>query len=262
MSLASLPASRPMLPWPLPALMIWLLAWVGYKFLLSLNTPLGAAFILTCALGGLLARAVHTTWRRTFVFCGFPLSWLLLGVVSAQGPIMALWWLVPMVLLCSLYPLNAWSDAPLFPTPREALKGLSSVATLPHHSLILDAGCGLGAGLRALAVEYPHAQLIGWEWSRPLAWFCRWRCGGAKVSCADIWTQDWSGFQMVYLFQRPESILRAGAKASAELAAGAYLVSLEFEWAGACPLARIEPIGGKPVWIYQAPFEAVVRPMN
>jgi hypothetical protein len=251
-----------MLPWPLPALMAWLLAWFAYKFLLSLNAPLWGAFILACALGGLWARAVHTTWRRTFVFCGFPLSWLLLGVVSAQGPIVALWWLVPVVLLCSLYPLNAWSDAPLFPTPSEALKGLSSVATLPSHSLIVDAGCGLGAGLRALAGEYPQARLIGWEWSRPLAWLCRWRCAGAEVSRADIWAQDWSGFQMVYLFQRPESMPRAGAKASAELAAGAYLVSLEFEWLGARPLAKIESVSGKPVWIYQAPFEAVVRPIN
>jgi hypothetical protein len=47
---------------------------------------------------------------------------------------------------------------------------------------------------------------------------------------------------------------RAMEKAAAELAPGAWLVSLEFEATGYRPLARLETVPGKPVWIYQMPL--------
>jgi len=56
---------------------------------------------------------------------------------------------------------------------------------------------------------------------------------------------------MVYLFQRPESMSRAAAKARAEMAADAWLVSLAFEVPGAAPEAVLRPADGHPVWIYQ-----------
>ena len=83
---------------------------------------------------------------------------------------------------------------------------------------------------------------------------CRLRCRFAAVRRADIWAQDWSGYRMVYLFQRPESMPRAMEKAAAELAPGAWLVSLEFEASGYQPQARLESVKGKPVWLYQVPF--------
>jgi hypothetical protein len=33
-----------------------------------------------------------------------------------------------------------------------------------------------------------------------------------------MWRADWSGYQLVYLFQRPESMARAWAKGCAEMA--------------------------------------------
>ncbi|MDZ4173560.1 hypothetical protein [Hydrogenophaga sp.] len=65
---------------------------------------------------------------------------------------------------------------------------------------------------------------------------------------------DWSGYDMVYLFQRPESMARAMDKAAVELKPGAWLVSLEFEAVGWKPKAWLETVAGKPVWVYQAPF--------
>ena len=43
---------------------------------------------------------------------------------------------------------------------------------------------------------------------------------------------------------------RAIAKARAELKAGVYLVSLEFEAVGLEPLAKLEGVQSKPVWVY------------
>lgn len=181
---------------------------------------------------------------------GFPLSWCLNSALHSPAEA-AGWWLLPVAVLCTLYPVHAWRDAPLFPTPTNALQGLRQHAPLAAGARIVDAGCGLGAGLQALAQEFPQAGLSGWEWSRPLAWLCARRCPQAEVRRADIWRQDWSPFDLVYLFQRPESMPRAVAKARAEMRSGAYLVSLEFEAAGLPLVARIEAVPGKPVWIYR-----------
>ena len=162
-------------------------------------------------------------------------------------------WLLPLLLLLLIYPLNAWRDAPLFPTPRNALRDLASTATLAAGARILDAGCGLGAGLQALRSAYPDAQLEGLEWSWPLRAVCALRCPWARVRQGDIWQADWSGYDMVYLFQRPESMPRAVAKASTELKPGAWLVSLEFEASAFQPHGKLQAPDGRPVWLYQMP---------
>ena len=53
---------------------------------------------------------------------------------------------------------------------------------------------------------------------RPLRWLCARRCPWARVAQGDLWRADWSGYQLVYLFQRPESMARAWAKGCAEMA--------------------------------------------
>ena len=108
-----------------------------------------------------------------------------------------------------LYPVSTWRDAPLFPTPVGALRGLAALAPLPANASLVDAGCGLGDGLRELHREYPDARIEGLEWSWPLRLACAWRCRFARVRRADIWAANWSGYGMVYLFQRPESMPRA-----------------------------------------------------
>ena len=55
---------------------------------------------------------------------------------------------------------------------------------------------------------------------------------------------------------RPESMPRAMAKAMAELQPGAWLVSLEFEALAFQPVARLENVPGKPVWLYRVPLQA------
>ncbi|MBA4178945.1 MAG: hypothetical protein C0505_20705 [Leptothrix sp. (in: Bacteria)] len=114
-----------------------------------------------------------------------------------------------------------------------------------------DAGCGLGHGLAALRQLWPQAAHSGVEWSPVLAWAARWRCRGARVQRGDMWAVPWSDFDLVYLFQRPESMARAHSKAARELAPGAWLVSLEFAVPGVAPVACLQGGGRKPLWIYQ-----------
>ena len=235
------------LRWPLPALLAWAAAWA-----LFLGLRMAGAPALLALLGGTLLGVVGSVWggswwRRAVVGSGFPLSLALSGVLAVPAWV----WLLPLGLLLLVYPINAWRDAPLFPTPEGALDHLPDLAPLPPGARVLDAGCGLGQGLQALRRAYPLAQLHGLEWSRSLRLLCAWRCPWAQVTQGDIWRADWSGYQLVYLFQRPESMARALAKARAELRPGAWLVSLEFAVGGELPTGRLDGVQGRPVWLYQ-----------
>lgn len=235
------------LPWPLPALLTWLAAWLAYLLL----TPLAgawAALLAGCAVGTAASLWGGHWWRRWVMALGFPLA-----LAASGAAAVAPWvWLVALALLLLVYPLNAWRDAPLFPTPEGALDGLAALAPLPAGARVLDAGCGLGHGLRALRRAYPEARLAGLERSGMLAALCALRCPWAGVRRGDIWGADWSGYQLVYLFQRPESMRRALIK-SAEMAPGSWLVSLAFPLPDVQALACLEGREGYPLWIYRTP---------
>lgn len=233
-------------PWPLPALLAWSAGWGLWLAAQALGTPPAIGW-LVALLGSLaLAWRCQGTWRRLIAGLGFPLSALVL-VPTGAWPAW-LWLLLALPLLLA-YPLRAWRDAPLFPTPADALLGLDQV--VPPPASVLDAGCGLGHGLAALRSVWPQARLHGVEWSPLLARLAAWRCPGAHIRRADMWATSWAGHDIVYLFQRPESMARAHTKAARELAPGAWLVSLEFAVPGAVPVACLQGGGRKPVWVYQ-----------
>lgn len=240
--------------WPLPALLTWAAAWALFTSLRVLEAPpLLALAVPTLLAAGLAARA-GTAWRRGLVAAGFPLSLAASGV--AVGTLPAWAWLLPLAALVLIYPLRSWRDAPLFPTPAGALAGLSRLVPLRAEARIVDAGCGLGDGLRELHRAYPPAATHGLEWSWPLRALCAWRCRFATVRRGDIWAADWSGFDLVYVFQRPESMDRAAEKATREMKPGAWLVSLEFEAPAFTPTDVIECADGRRVWLYRVPLNA------
>ena len=246
----------PRLPWPLPALLAWAAAWLLYAGLQRSAVPAALALLLACALGTAASVLGRSWWRRGLIAAGFPLSWLASGASAGAVPAWA--WLVPLVLLLLVYPLNAWRDAPLFPTPRQALEALPGAALLAPQARVLDAGCGLGDGLRALRCAYPQARVEGVEWSRTLRLLCALRCPWARVQRGDMWAVDWGQYALVYLFQRPESMERAAAKARADMPPGAWLVSLEFAVPGVRPHAQL-PLGGERVlWVYRLPLQGPV----
>jgi hypothetical protein len=238
---------RPMRwPWPLPALGAWALAWAAWSAAGRAGLPPLAALALAFTLGLLLALACRSAWRRLIVAAGFPLAALAQGLASGWP---AWGWLLLLLPLLLAYPVRAWRDAPLFPTPLDALQGLPAVVGTP--ALVLDAGCGLGHGLRALHTLWPQAQVHGVEWSPVLALATRLACPWARVRRGDMWRGTWGAFDLVYVFQRPESMSRALAKARAEMAEGSWLVSLEFPVGGERPWARLASPCGRPVWVYR-----------
>jgi SAM-dependent methyltransferase len=245
-----------LLRWPMPALIVWASAWFFYAFLLRQSLPQEFAVLLP-SLAGVAAGAV--AWRLGYskarllaLLLGFPVSLWLSGAAS-----MAPWlWLLTLALGLLIYPMHAWRDAPVFPTPLQALRDLSGRAPLPPNALILDAGCGAGDGLMALRLAYPKARWVGIEFSRPLRWLAKLRCPWAKVLHGDMWLAHWGAYDLVYLFQRPETMPRALIKAQNEMKPGAWLVSLEFVALALQPDAVVYASPNRPVWLYQAPFKA------
>jgi SAM-dependent methyltransferase len=232
----------------LPALLAWALAWLSYVGLRDLAPGPAWAWLVAALLGGAAALAVAGHWRRLLVAAGFPLSSLALGATAPAWV-----WLLAALALLLAYPLRAWADAPFFPTPERALLQLATALPLPPGARVLDAGCGLGHGLVALRAVWPQARIAGIEWSAPLAWLCARRCRYASVRRGDMWVLPWTGHDLVYLFQRPESMVRAWTKACTEMAPGRHLVSLEFAVPGVEPLLQLDAGGGRPLWVYRVP---------
>jgi hypothetical protein len=235
--------------WPLPALLTWLAAWALLLGLRSAGLPPAIAFVLVTLATAWPAWRLSHRWRRLIVLAGFPCpSWPWCKAACRPGPGWPRW-----PCCCCSTRCAAGATRRCFP-PRPR----PWTAWPPPRRCPPAPGCWKPAAAWATACAlhraYPDARLTGLEWSAPLATLCRLRCRFAQVRRGDIWTEDWSGYQMVYLFQRPESMPRAVAKARRELKPGAWLVSLEFEATELSPVAQLETVAGKPVWLYQAPW--------
>jgi len=239
-------AARFALPWPLPAVLAWTAGWLSWQAARLLGVDAAPALAVGCCASALWAWRCQGNWRRGLAALGFPLAAWLGG--AAQG-LAAAWWLLPLLPLLLVYPLRAWRDAPFFPTPAAGLQGLADVVGQPGE--VLDAGCGMGHGLRELSALWPQARLQGVEWSPLLVLAARLRVRRARIRRSDMWALSWAPFDLVYLFQRPESMARAWHKAQRELRPGAWLVSLEFAVPGVEPTARLAAPNRRTVWIYR-----------
>jgi hypothetical protein len=237
--------------WPLPALAVWVGCWLVFVVAERLGIATGTAAATATVAGiALAAFAARSRWRRMVVASGFALSL----AIGGAAPLPAWTWLVALAALALVYPPAAWRDAPLFPTWRDALRGLGAAIPLARDAAILDAGSGSGAALVELRREYPHARLTGIERSWPLWLASAVRCRFAQVRRGDFWSADWTPYALVYVFQRPESMPRALAKAAHELRPGAWLASLEFEIVALVPQGVLDSGNGRRVWLYRAPF--------
>ena len=254
---ATVPRWSLVVRWPMPALRVWAMAWAAFLVLQGVEPTRGLA-LPAAVLAGLLpawAWPGVAYWRRLIIAAGFPLSALGQGLGTMGGAdalLLPAWaWLLPLALLLLAYPLRAWGDAPMFPTPPDALEALPPVLRLGQGARLLDAGCGMGHGLQALHQAWPDALVDGTEYSAPLAWIARWRCRFAQVRRGDMWRDDWSRYDLVYLFQRPETMARAHAKARRELGLGCWLASLEFPVPGVKPTEVLQAEGKKTIWLYR-----------
>lgn len=242
-------------PWPLSALLVWGGAWIVFSLLPWPElVRAGAATMVSIA----ASMWGQTWWRRVFLAAGFPLSLLVLRFEALPA-----WaWLLGLGALLLIYPLNAWRDAPVFPTPSGALDELAPLLDLPQNDdrplRILDAGCGLGDGLIALRRAWPDGEFFGLEWSWALRLVCGLRCRWARVRQGDLWFSSWREYDIVYMFQRPESMPRAQIKVLS-MRSGSWFISLNFPLpSSAEPTHTVFLPDGRPLYAYRVPISESV----
>ena len=123
------------LRWPLPAVLVWVAAWAVFRLTLQQGGGHWLGLGLACGLGVVASLLGDSWWRRLIIALGFPLSLAVTGILALPS-----WaWLLPLLLLLLIYPLNAWRDAPLFPTPKNALNRLPAQFRVKVNALVLDA---------------------------------------------------------------------------------------------------------------------------
>jgi len=93
--------------WPLPAVLTWLAAWGLFTGLLHNGLSPLLALACACALGVVASLLGSSWWRRLMIGLGFPLLLAVSGALSLPA-----WaWLLPLLLLLLIYPLNVWRAA-------------------------------------------------------------------------------------------------------------------------------------------------------
>lgn len=234
--------------WPAGVASTWLISWVSAIALAPLLHPL----ITGSAAGAMLSTTSQKKWRKAMIAMGFPFSY---AILDLQGDVMAWIWLAPVIALLAIYPPRLWTDAPMFPTPKRSIAGLSKRLKLEDGAKILDAGCGMGHAIAALHEEFPKARLFGSEQSWLTSRMAKHSHKYAAIEQCDMWQQDWGQFDMIYVFHRPDTMSRAMQKACEQLHSGAWMASLEFKDDDYIPDLVWHNKGEKPIYLYRMPIK-------
>ena len=144
------------------------------------------------------------------------------------------WYLAAFVAFALVYWSSFRTQVPLYLS--NAATAAAVAKLLPDGpARMLDIGAGTGALLRPLAQARPDCRFTGVELA-PATWaigrlLLR---GHANVEWlrGDLFSPDWSGYDLVYAFLSPVPMPAVWAKASTEMRPGSMLVSNGFEVPG------------------------------
>jgi hypothetical protein len=162
-------------------------------------------------------------WIQAFLPIG-----LVLGLTQQVIPVS---WFGGLALVLMLVFSNVWKErVPLYLSNGITHRALRQLASEYQVQTAIDLGSGLGGVVRALAVGGVDA--LGVEFSPVLALIsnalCRW-AGRGRVVQGDMWQQDLSRYDLVYVFLSPVPMAAIWQKAKAEMRSGCVLVSNSFE---------------------------------
>lgn len=225
--------------------------WAACAGAVLAGLPATAGFALGCALGVAHLRAGSgAAWSVKTLRSGlFPLSYCALWATQ-EAPS---WIWGAMALAGALtFPRLDKASAPLWRSPAgvSTSLGVALAGLEARPSRALDPGCGMGDGMAALRAALPRAEVVGIE-AAWLPWMvARWRFGKA-ARMADMWSESWRGFDLVYLFLRPEAMEQARAKLALELEGEALVASLDFEFESRGCVDEREAAPGRVLRIYR-----------
>ncbi|MBT0960991.1 class I SAM-dependent methyltransferase [Denitromonas iodatirespirans] len=228
------------------------IAWALVFAALKLGAPLTG--LLLAATQGVLAALVSHQLRAArwwhLIHLGFtPLVW-----AASQFGVSASWYLAAFVVLALFYWTSFRTQVPLFLTNARTARAV--LALLPDTSArILDAGAGTGSLVRPLAAARPDCQVVGIE-AAPAPWLIgRLQAAGLRNldwRRGDFWAEDWSDYDVIYVFLSPVPMAQVWAKAQAQMKAGSRLISNSFAVPDATPerIVPAEAAGGRTLYVY------------
>jgi hypothetical protein len=175
------------------------------------------------------------------------LGFMPLAVVASGLPVPPGWYLGAFLLLLVVYWRVAQSRVPLYLSSEAA--AVAVAALLPgQRCRVMDLGCGNGLLLRRMARLRPDCSFVGIEYA-PLPWLWAWLACAGTTNClivrGDYWRHSLADYDLVYAFLSPVPMPRLWAKASAEMKAGAWLVSNTFAVPEREPDAVVEVPDGR-----------------
>lgn len=167
---------------------------------------------------------------------GLPRWWQLINLAFLPALLMALqaqiepiWYLAGflVLLLTSFGALT--SRVPLYLSSSQAVREVAGRLPVDRPARVIDLGCGLGGMLAGLAQTRPGTTLHGVD-AAPLPWlFSRLRLGRrARVRLGSLWSEDLSGYDLVYAYLSPEPMPELWAKVRREMRPGSLFVSNTF----------------------------------
>ncbi len=201
------------------------------------DTPLQIAALQAVAATGVAALLRAQRWWLLINLVFIPL------VVIARGLSVPPWiWLAGFVTLLLIFWRTDRSRVPLYLTNTTA--GAAIAKVLPATPCnVIDLGCGDGGLLLRLARQRPDCRFTGFEHA-PLTWAWAWlrcrQCSNVRIRYGDFWPHSLSGFDVVYAFLSPAPMPELWAKAQAEMADDARLISNSFEIPGVAAEQVIE----------------------
>ena len=229
-------------PWHRRPLLVALVAQgLGFAIALGVRWLAGAdwpsAHFALAAVQGVAAAAVSAALGAPWWWVPIHLVFLPAALALRALGIAPWWYLVGFALLLLIYGRTDRSRVPLYLSNRTTAQAVAGL--LPSgKARMIDLGCGDAGLLCAIAQARPDCTFVGIEHA-PLTYaWARLRALGLRnvdIRYGDFWREDLGAYDLVYAFLSPVPMEDLWTKASAELGAGALLVSNSFEVPGVAP---------------------------
>lgn len=175
-------------------------------------------------------------WWQLINLVFFPLFWLV-----SRSDIEPVWYLLGFLGLALTSLGSVFSRVPLFLSSQRVVEVLAQRLPARPGLRFIDLGCGWGGPLTGLARLRPDLQLYGIE-AAPLNWLLSWLRlhGRAHVRLGNLWDEDLSRYDVVYVYLSPAPMAKLWEKACRQMRSGTLLISNSFAIPGVTPDAIIE----------------------
>ena len=176
------------------------------------------------------------------VFLRLPPWWLLIQaifvpvvVVAFHQGITATAYLLAFALFWLIFRDNTRERVPLYLSSDRCWQVVGDHLPVDRSIRLLDAGCGLGGGIRILARRYPQCCFEGIE-SAPLpclyAWFMARHLPNCRVRLGNYRDVDFRDYDVVYAFLSPQPMPGLWCKVRRDMRPGSLFISNNFSVPG------------------------------